>query len=169
MDQKTLYLEIYKLLEQVTPLKKDCGNLCNKACCQGIDNESGMYLFPGEEELPYSADFIIINPVTSQDHSRLIAICKGVCDRKKRPLACRIFPLTPYVTLKEILTIVMDPRARYLCPLARSLKRSELNPEFVTKVRQAFQLLMADAIIKEFIRVQSRLLDEFIEIQSQFS
>lgn len=36
------------LLNDITPLKFDCGVLCNKACCKG-DKNTGMYLYPGEE------------------------------------------------------------------------------------------------------------------------
>ena len=36
------------LLETLTPLKTDCGRLCQGACCQG-DEQTGMLLFPGEE------------------------------------------------------------------------------------------------------------------------
>jgi hypothetical protein len=166
MDKKKLYLQVYRLLELVTPLKKDCGTLCNKACCQGIDHESGMYLFPGEEELLDSSDFLTIKPVTSIEESKLLAICNGTCDRYKRPLACRVFPLTPYITPKDLLTIKMDPRANHLCPLARCLERSELNPDFIKKVRQGMQLLLSDPEIKEFVFTLSRWLDELHDFKN---
>jgi hypothetical protein len=162
--KKSLYRQAYKLLERVTPLKKDCGTLCNKACCQGINPESGMYLFPGEEELLDSSDFLTIKPVTSIEESKLLAICNGTCDRTKRPLACRIFPLTPYITPKDLLTIKMDPRAIHLCPLARYLERSELNPDFIKKVRQGLLLLISDPEIKEFVVKLSRWLDELHDV-----
>jgi hypothetical protein len=50
MNAKKLYKHIYKLLEDVTPIKADCGKLCNAACCEG-DDETGMYLFPFEETM----------------------------------------------------------------------------------------------------------------------
>ena len=102
MDKKSLYLQAYQLLERVTPLKNDCGNLCNKACCQDNEADLGMDLFPGEEELLYSADFLTIRSVNSVEDPKLQAICHGKCDRPKRPLACRIFPLTPYITPKDL-------------------------------------------------------------------
>lgn len=38
-------------LEAVTPLKPfNCGRLCSARCCSGDEND-GMGLFPGEEEL----------------------------------------------------------------------------------------------------------------------
>ena len=41
-----------KKLKNVTPLKKDCGRVCGAACCRSPEGEeTGMLLFPGEEEL----------------------------------------------------------------------------------------------------------------------
>ena len=47
MESKKLYGYLYSLLDDVTPLKADCGALCDGACCKGDD--AGMYLFPHEE------------------------------------------------------------------------------------------------------------------------
>ena len=39
------------LLETLTPLKRDCGRLCGARCCRSLEGEeTGMVLFPGEEE-----------------------------------------------------------------------------------------------------------------------
>jgi hypothetical protein len=168
MNKKPLYLQIYKILRAVTPLKKDCGDLCDKACCHGVDQETGMYLYPGEEELQYFNTSLKIKPMRFFGGSGLLAICSGECERDRRPLACRVFPLIPYYTPKDILTIKMDPRAHSLCPLARTLTRSELNSEFTIKVREAFRLLNVDPDIKEFMIRQSCALDEFREIESRF-
>ena len=38
------------ILEDVTPLKTDCGLTCTGACCRPMEGEmTGMLLFPGEE------------------------------------------------------------------------------------------------------------------------
>ena len=50
MNSAYVYLQIYKLFDSCTPIKADCGQLCDKACCKG-DNDCGMYLFPGEKEV----------------------------------------------------------------------------------------------------------------------
>jgi hypothetical protein len=40
-----------ELLADVTPLKTDCGKVCGAKCCRSLeDEETGMLLFPGEEE-----------------------------------------------------------------------------------------------------------------------
>lgn len=48
---KRAYTKIYQLLDRATPLKEDCGKLCQKACCHQENQELGMYLLPGEEAL----------------------------------------------------------------------------------------------------------------------
>ena len=40
-----------ELLRDVTPLKTDCGKVCGARCCRSLEGEeTGMLLFPGEEE-----------------------------------------------------------------------------------------------------------------------
>ncbi len=165
-DFRILYNQVYQLLNKVTPLNTDCGRECRKACCQGEETDFGMYLFPGEEIMQSESDFLYLKPVTINGNQVLLAICNGECDRNKRPLACRIFPLTPYFTKKGILTIIIDPGAFQVCPLAREMGRNDLNPDFVKKVRQVCQLLIKNERIKNFIEEQSRLLDELKDMLS---
>ena len=117
MDAKKIYKHLYKLLEKATPIGVDCGQLCNGACCEG-DGETGMYLFPFEEQMYngteewleiYDSDFIFKGKPVK------IAICNGTCNRKKRPLSCRIFPL-----FKIDGELKNDPRAVHVCPLAKA-------------------------------------------------
>lgn len=170
MEQLSLYQTAYQILNKTTPLRFDCGKLCNRACCQNLacDDEagedSGMYLFPGEEKLLQKAPFLDIIPVHfefSPGSPIFLATCKGQCDRNLRPLACRIFPLTPYLTGKDILVIRMDPRAIPICPLAEDLERNKLHPDFVNTVRKACRLLVTDPLIKDYITGLSRMFDEY--------
>ena len=55
MNVEYIYLQLYRLFDNSTPLKADCGKLCGKSCCKGDDG--GMYLFPGEEKV-----FGLLNP-----------------------------------------------------------------------------------------------------------
>jgi hypothetical protein len=50
MYKETLYRRVYRILENSTPLKFDCGLLCNSKYCTG-DSNAGMCLFPGEESM----------------------------------------------------------------------------------------------------------------------
>ena len=91
-----------------------------------------MYLFPGEEALL---------PGAGGDFAPIYT-CDGRCAREERPLACRIFPLTP-VKKEHGWGVKMDVRARAMCPLARFGTRG-LDPDFVRAVRDAVRLIAAD-------------------------
>ncbi len=165
-SQKKLYLQIYRMLERVTPLKSDCGLLCNKACCDGGDADLGMYLFPGEELLLSGLGYFRIMPTDIQlknGNNVLLVNCDGKCDRKFRPLACRIFPLTPYLTYRRTLTLEMDVRATGICPLAKG-KNTPLQPDFIRAVRQSIRIMSRDPEIVSFIETLSRILDEYAQL-----
>ena len=74
------YKKLYRLFEDVTPLKTDCGALCGAACCKG-DDTVGMLLFPGEETAL---------PVTEAQGRRFV-LCGGACERAQRPLSISHF------------------------------------------------------------------------------
>ena len=127
-----------------------------------------MYLYPGEDKLQAKNSFLKLRPVDFTNYHCTLAICNGECQRTRRPLACRVFPLAPYLTVKNTLIIKIDPRASMLCPLARNLSRFELDRLFVIKIREAFRILIRDPEIKEFVAWQSRLIDEYQAIKNQF-
>lgn len=168
MNQLEILQSAYKIMEDITPLRVDCGRLCNQSCCQDNDDsdeEAGMVLFPGEEELFLDCkDWMTLLPISYTSQNQILAVCNGTCPRKRRPLACRIFPLTPYLTKNEVLQIKMDPRAVSLCPLAREQSLRKLQPAFIKAVREASILLLSDHFIKEYIRDLSRELDKYTNI-----
>lgn len=167
MKPAYVYLQLYKLFDTVTPIKADCGMLCGKACCKGDD--CGMFLFPGEEEVykllkpswlsvQYS-DFTY--SFNGKEYKTPIAMCKGACDRFERPLACRIFPLTPYIDNNDRLTVITDPRAKGICRLAKGLKLDEFDPLFLKNIKRTFLLLDKNKKIHAYLKEYSRYLDEF--------
>lgn len=155
------------MFDEVTPIKSDCGALCGKACCRGED--SGMYLFPGEKKVfellkPDWAEIGMSDFTYGEDKKRVpIIFCNGECDRYQRPLACRIFPLTPYLTKENELKIITDPRARAVCPMSRELKAEEYDRSFIKNVRNAFRLLIKHKKIHSFLYDYSRMLDEYLK------
>ena len=83
-----------EILRDVTPLKSDCGRICGARCCQSLEaEESGMLLFPGEEEAYRDKAGWILRDTSAG----LLVICPGRCRREERPLACRLFPLLPVI------------------------------------------------------------------------
>lgn len=167
MNSAYIYLQLYRLFDNITPIKADCGMLCDKACCKGDD--AGMYLFPGEERV-----FSLLNPdwieiedsdftysLHGKEKHLKIAFCKGGCDRYQRPLSCRIFPLTPYLKGGK-LEVITDPRSKTVCPIGKTLKIGEYDRAFVKNVKNAFCLLMKNKEFRAFMEEYSEYLDEFL-------
>ena len=124
-------------LNNVTPLKKDCGRVCGARCCRPLEGEeTGMLLFPGEAEAYAELEGWTVRHAAQGD----IVVCPGTCNREERPLSCRFFPLLPLIGDDGTIRVVMDQRARAVCPLARQGK-SALDPAFIDAVREAGELL----------------------------
>ena len=146
----------YALLEELTPLTTDCGAVCDGRCCQESADSEGMLLFPGEETLLAGEECYRIRPA---DGGWLLT-CSGTCDRTRRPLSCRIFPLFPYVTEDGRVRAVYDPRGYRMCPLVRECAHVPLDRDFVRAVRMAGRILMQDPACADFLRQDSREIDE---------
>ncbi len=166
MNVAYVYLQIYRLFDKSTPIKGDCGEVCDKACCRG--DESGMYLFPGEKEV-----FKLLAPSWAEientdftytykgkEKTVPLLVCQGNCDRYQRPLACRIFPLTPYIKDGRI-EVMVDPRAKSVCPLARELTIEDFDYKFIKNIKKAFVILMKNGEIKEYMKAYSEYIDEY--------
>lgn len=148
-------LEAYSIIGELTPLITDCGALCGKACCApDEDGQGGMLLFPGEEDM-CAGDWCVIDHTETGD----ILTCIAPCPRNARPLACRIFPLTP-VFSKGAWTVRMDARARVMCPLARSGVKG-VDREFALAVRRTLRLIASTYEGNEFLRSWQAAEDEF--------
>lgn len=145
----------YAALAAVTPLAVDCGQVCDARCCQPSEDSEGMLLFPGEEEFLTDGGFTL----TAADGGMLLT-CDGRCDRQCRPLACRMFPLFPYVTTDGRVRAVYDPRGWRLCPLVRNCAHVPLRRDFVRAVRCAGRILMQDKACAAFLHARSREIDD---------
>lgn len=168
MKSAYVYLQLYKLFDTVTPIDNvDCGQLCASACCQGDD--SGMFLFPGEEAVYelLEPDWLRIEKsdfsykYNGKKYFTPIAMCSGECNRFERPLACRIFPLTPYINSDGKLEVIIDPRAKGICRLAQGFEKSDFSPVFVKNVERTFKLLCSNKRVRAFMEEYSRYLEEF--------
>lgn len=139
--------------------------LCGAECCVGEECEDmGMYLFPGEEVMFEGEEGFRIEESEFEANGKktLILYCEGHCDRRKRPLSCRIFPLFPYVTVTGELKVVRDIRAKSICPLFE-VGMEDYSHTFIRGVKHIGKYLCEDSEGFGFLFELSRLLDEEAE------
>ncbi len=148
--------KVYRILKNVTPLKTDCGVLCAGECCKG-DNDTGMILFPGEEKLFENSEEFVVKKTTD---GKNILVCGGKCDREKRPISCRIFPLFPML-VDDRIYVIDDPRASGICPLI--FDKMKIKKNFERKVAKAGKILAENEETGELLL---KLTDEISEIIS---
>jgi len=156
-DYTKMYEKIFRILEDKTPLKADCGKLCGGACCKGDEN-TGMRLFPGEEsELP----------VRQLDSGHRLVVCDGTCDRSKRPLACRIFPFFPTIDEKGKIYVEEDYRAKRVCPMIGHGEEILFDPGFFRALKKVGKLLRKDPACREFLQQSTEEIDIYREFLEQ--
>lgn len=118
-----------------------------------------MGLFPGEKELLESSMDFEIND-SEGNFGEPVVVCRGGCDRRKRPLACRIFPLFPLAVEREneiVIVPVPDPRAG-MCPLLRCPEK--IDRRFYRAVRCAGEYLLRDEDTRGYlIELSSEITD----------
>lgn len=165
MKNKNL-VRAMEILEHTTPLKsKNCGKLCEACCCKGSEND-GMGLFPNEHEL--LKDEKGFNFLDSEGNfGQPVLVCSGECDRKKRPLACRFFPLFPLAVEHEgevKIIPVPDPRAA-VCPLIS--QNYNISKQFYRSVRLAGKYLIRDEECREYLLNLSSEIMEISELANK--
>lgn len=136
---KNIYEKVYRLLDSVTPLSADCGQLCGRNCCKG-DERTGMLLFPNEE-----TDFEVI-----EENGRRLAVCSGECDRHNRPLSCMMFPFFP--TDDNGIKIIADWRGVNICPMIAHRNEIRFNKKFMRHLRAAGRILYSDPECAAFMK-----------------
>ena len=156
-DYKKMYKKIEKILGDLTPLKADCGHLCDGACCKG-DAQTGMRLFPHEEST--------LTVHHTEDGVRL-AVCDGTCDRSKRPLACRIFPFFPTIDEKGRIFVEEDSRGALVCPMVGHGDEILFDRRFLRAVRRVGKILAKDEACRAFLYQVTEEIDMYREFQGK--
>ena len=158
MKYNRLYKKAKNIIGDKTPLYKDCGLLCENACCKG-DEGTGMLLFPFEET---------VLRVTEKDGVRL-AVCDGKCDREDRPLSCMIFPFFPYITEAGRIRVIPDIRGYSVCPLVGNTDKVRLDRGFLMRVKKVGRLLSEDEECYRFLYETSREIDMLRALSTEVS
>lgn len=164
--KKSTYLAIYRLLNMVSPLSTDCGELCDASCCKDSGDNLGIYLYPGEEkifsrkeswlkwEVENAEDFEFPDSWRGKIY---FVKCNGVmqCVREFRPLQCRFFPVSPHITLDGTLILIRyQDNLPYDCPLLGEKKALDQN--FLRATYTVFRRLIKDQLIFDLIYMDSR-------------
>jgi len=118
---------------------------------------SGMLLFPGEYNLLSQVPGYRLFHIIYAGSRVWFLVCEGICDRRLRPLACRMFPLAPHISKEGIITAQPDPRAVPMCPLAGG---EHIEPGFRRAVTKAFRHLAAEPEILEHLQMLSDDLED---------
>ena len=168
---KRTFAAIYRLLDRVSPVEQNCGDLCGSACCTCDSDEPqgppllGIYLLPGEEQLfTKTEDWLewSYSKVKGADfpeswHGTVYFIrCKTppFCQRHLRPLQCRTFPLAPHLDDNGALKMILYPsKLPYRCPLI--YERIQLDPRFIKATSTAWTRLIKDEYIFDLVKYDS--------------
>ena len=153
IDYEKMYDKIFQTLGDLTPLKGDCGKFCDCACCKGDEN-TGMLLFPFEETNL---------EIRKNEAGERLAVCNGRCDRKTRPLACRIFPFFPTIDEKGKIFVELDYRGARLCPMIEHYNEIIFDKKFLSAVKKIGKILSKDKVCREFLYNATAEIDTFYE------
>ena len=149
----------YQAIENKTPLRTDCGQLCSAACCfADEDGQGGVCLLPGEEAQLENISWGKIVHDPQMDAPMLM--CSDMCEREIRPFLCRIFPLCPVIGKSGKWTVRMDARARAVCPLSAS-GLNGLDPDFVRGCAKAVRIIAEDPEGEAFLQSWAGIEAEF--------
>ncbi len=137
--------ELYKIIGSLTPLPVDCGQLCQKKCCQEWQEGVGVYLVPGEKEILAGQDWAVIRE--EED----LLFCTGSCPRSQRPLLCRLFPLAAVLEAEDKIKVILDEDGLLICPLIQAGDLSLLSPVFIRAAEQVWQELSRTVWGKQYL------------------
>ena len=157
------YRAIYRLLDRVSPVPFDCGQICGAACCTAaeLDDELGILLLPGEDKIhDRHADWLTWNTLSTDEFefpeswtgNAYFVRCKTPprCPREMRPIQCRTFPLMPVINDEgELELIYNDTELPYCCPMIE--EETELDPRFVQATYTVWKHLIRDPLIYDLV------------------
>lgn len=173
--RKDTYRAIYRLLNRVSPLPGDCGQLCSAACCScggdgsgedSLDFDMGIYLLPGEEKLftqkedwlKWNVDYAENFEFPASWYGKVYFVrCKTPpqCPREMRPLQCRFYPLAPYLSKDGELSLILSTtELPYRCPLIDD--NVPLQESFIKATYTVWKHLIRDPLIRDLVKMDSK-------------
>lgn len=162
-ETKRIYEQVYEILDRFPVSDGDCGKYCGKICCCYIvagEEESGMELLPGEEEVfPVEAQWVKprflsgamydFPPEWGQRSGCIQIRCLMPCVRHQRPVNCRLFPFSIYSENKKYYLALIEENNGYKCPLVQN--PNSINPTFIRSAKEAAGLLLEIPKLKQLV------------------
>ncbi len=148
--------ELYEIIGNLTPLPVDCGQLCQKKCCQEWQEGVGVYLVPGEKERLAGQEWAVIREEGEQN----LLLCRGACPRSQRPLLCRLFPLAAVLESEDKIKVVLDEDGLLICPLIQAGDLSLLSSAFIWAAGQVWQKLSRTVWGKQYLENYTQRLEQ---------
>ena len=172
--RKRSFAAAYRLLDRVSPIDGDCGLLCGSACCCAGEADAaeqgfnlGIYLLPGEDKLFEKRDELFESSASKAEDGDFPSAWHGdgyfircktppLCQRNKRPLQCRSFPLTPHLLADGSLKLIRFPMDRlpYSCPLVS--EGYPLSAAFIRATYTVWKRLIRDPLIRDLVAYDSK-------------
>ena len=158
-----LWRRIYRMTSDVTPLPRDCGQLCDAICCTDWAPGVGVYLYPGEQLLIGSEPWLqrkwhdsrrYMFPPSWKKGGWFIT-CNEACERELRPFGCRTFPLTAHLDERGRLSMVLDENGAGICPLIKTGAAEFLTATFRATMQEAWKLLLCVKPIRDDVLMAS--------------
>ena len=151
-------------MDDVTPLKYDCGSLCGGACCKSdtvnAETEGGMSLLPYEDVLIGGADGFEVKDTSDGK----VLICGGKCERIFRPFMCRIFPYYARIDAQSgRISLRIDPRSVNVCPMSLKRKGTRHSVYFHRNAVRTIRLLLRDEDFKRELIKTSEFCDDLYD------
>lgn len=156
-EQAIDFKKLYALLESLTPLPVDCGQLCQAKCCTMWQEGIGVYLLPKEREFFKDEPWAYIKELDEEekifnDLDTGLLICQGKCKRNKRPLFCRIFPLAAILRENGEVEIILDKDGIFICPLVQTGDITLLQKKFIEDVRLVWNELIKVESVYNYLK-----------------
>lgn len=161
------FQRIYDWTSKDSPLSSeyDCGKLCGSICCADTDSY-GIYLLPGEETIfTRQEDWLEWEVQDASDSgfpdswngSVYFLICNGHCERDKRPMQCRTYPVAPHLTKEgEFILVIETLETKYHCPLIDNPKyQNDFSEEWMQNLYRSWAMLLNDPLIYDLVLMDS--------------
>ena len=128
----------------------------------------GIYLLPGEEKLfTRKEDWLKWSAENAEDYEFPLSWsgkvyfvrCKTPphCPRELRPLQCRFYPLSPYLTEDGKLELILSPtELPYRCPLIHD--ELPLQRSFIKATKTVWNRLIQDPLIRDLVLMDSEVI-----------